>query len=76
MGPVLLKIPQVMERLAMGQTKLYELMASGALPSVKVGRSRRIRSDELESFIEELDRERPNQHLHESVRNRSTALSS
>jgi predicted DNA-binding transcriptional regulator AlpA len=33
---VLLKIPEVLERLAISQTKLYELMSSGELRSVKV----------------------------------------
>ena len=51
METVLLKIPEVMERLAVGQTKVYELMSGGELRSVKVGRSRRVRSDELERFI-------------------------
>lgn len=60
MATVLLKIPEVMERLAVGQTKVYELMSSGELRSVKVGRSRRIPSDELERFIADLDDSRPN----------------
>ncbi len=38
METVLLKIPDVMERLSVGQTKVYELMSSGELRSVKVGR--------------------------------------
>jgi len=38
MATVLLKIPEVMERLAVGQTKVYELMSSGELRSVR-GRS-------------------------------------
>ena len=59
METVLLKIPEVMERLAIGQTKVYELMSSGDLSSVKVGRSRRVRSDELERFICGLDATRP-----------------
>jgi hypothetical protein len=36
METVLMKIPEVMERLAVGQTKVYELMSSGELRSVKV----------------------------------------
>ena len=55
METVLLKIPEVMERLAVGQTKVYELMSSGELRSVKVGRSRRVASDELDRFIAGLD---------------------
>ena len=63
METVLLKIPEVMERLAVGQTKVYELMSSGELRSVKVGRSRRVPSDELERFMAELDDSRPNLRL-------------
>ena len=47
METVLLKIPDVMERLSVGQTKVYELMSSGQLRSVKVGRARRVPSDAL-----------------------------
>lgn len=64
METLLLKIPEVMARLAVGQTKVYELMSSGELRSVKVGRSRRVPSDELERFVAELDDSRPNLRLH------------
>jgi excisionase family DNA binding protein len=60
METVLLKIPDVMERLSVGQTKVYELLSSGELRSVKVGRSRRVLSDDLDRFIAELDASRPN----------------
>jgi excisionase family DNA binding protein len=52
-----------MERLAVGRSKVYELMSSGDLRSVKVGRSRRIPSDDLKRFIAELDDTRPNMRL-------------
>jgi excisionase family DNA binding protein len=74
METVLLKIPQVMERLTVGQTKVYELMSSGHLRSVRVGRARRVPSDELERFIAELDDTRPNLRL--PVMRESTASSS
>ncbi len=60
METVLLKIPEVMQRLNCGQTKVYELMSSGQLRSVKVGRCRRVPSDELERFLAELDDTPPN----------------
>jgi excisionase family DNA binding protein len=60
MDTLLLKIPEVMARLAVGQTKVYELMSSGELRSVKVGRSRRVPSEELERFMAVLDDSRPN----------------
>lgn len=37
--------------LAIGRTRCYELIASGALPSVTLGRSRRIRVSDLEEFV-------------------------
>ena len=73
METVLLKIPEVLERLAICQTKLYELMSSGELRSVKVGRARRIPSDELDRFIAELDDARPNLRLPNPRPLRSTA---
>ena len=63
METLLLKIPEVMARLAVGQTKVYELMSSGELRSVKVGRSRRVPNDDLERFMAELDDSRPNLRL-------------
>lgn len=63
METLLLKIPEVMERLAVGQTKVYELMSSGELRSVKVGRSRRVPSDDLERFVADLDDSGPNLRL-------------
>ena len=74
METLLLKIPEVMARLAVGQTKVYELMSSGELRSVKVGRSRRVPSDELERFMAELDDSRPN--LRQPAPRRSTARAS
>lgn len=59
----LLRIPEVMDRLAVGQTKVYELMSGGELRSVKIGRSRRVPSGELEKFIAKLDASRPNLRL-------------
>ena len=73
MENVLLKIPDVMERLSVGQTKVYELMSSGELRSVKVGRSRRVPSDELERFMAGLDDTRPNLRLPTSTQSRARA---
>ncbi len=49
----LLKLDEVTARLAIGQTHLYELLGRGELASVKIGRSRRVRSDVLEQFVTE-----------------------
>jgi len=49
----LLKLEEVMARLAIGQTHLYSLLGRGDLESVKIGRSRRVRADVLERFVQE-----------------------
>lgn len=59
MDTVLLKVPQVMARRGLGHTKVYDPMASGELRSVKVGRSRRVPSEELDRFIADLDGDWP-----------------
>jgi excisionase family DNA binding protein len=52
----LLRIPEVCERLNHGRTRVYELLASGRLPSVVVGpRARRVRESDLAAFIASLD---------------------
>ncbi|MFF2301957.1 helix-turn-helix domain-containing protein [Streptomyces sp. NPDC058128] len=42
------------EYLSFGRSTVYELMAAGDLPYVKVGRSRRIRLVELDAFVAQL----------------------
>jgi excisionase family DNA binding protein len=51
----LMKVPDVVARLGVSRAKVYELMASGELRSVRVGGSRRIHSEDLDRFIAELD---------------------
>ncbi|MFE1881899.1 helix-turn-helix domain-containing protein [Streptomyces diastatochromogenes] len=41
--------------LRFGRSTVYELMAAGALKYVKRGRSRRIRRDELEAYVNSLE---------------------
>lgn len=55
---VLLTPEVAAERLACGRTKLYELLRSGELESVKVGRLRRIPEDALTAYVTRL-REQP-----------------
>jgi excisionase family DNA binding protein len=43
------------EVLHLGRTRVYELIASGALKSISIGRSRRITESALEEFIERLE---------------------
>jgi excisionase family DNA binding protein len=51
---LLLTPEQVARALAIGRTRVYELMASGALPSIRLGRSRRVACHVLDRYVEEL----------------------
>ena len=42
------------EVLHLGRTRVFELVASGALKSISIGRSRRIPETALQEFIESL----------------------
>lgn len=54
-GTPLLLTPEVAaERLSCGRTKIYELLRSGELESVKVGRLRRVPVDALNAYVESL----------------------
>jgi excisionase family DNA binding protein len=48
-------VESVMQRLGVGRSKVFELMAGGELRSVKVGRRRLVSEAALCSFIERLD---------------------
>ena len=48
---LLLTITEASQVLAMSRSKFYDLLNSGHLPSVHVGRSRRIRMTDLEEFV-------------------------
>jgi excisionase family DNA binding protein len=48
------EIPAVCERTGIGRSKLYQLMASGDLESVRVGRRRLIPEAALIQFVERL----------------------
>lgn len=52
--PVLLTPEQAARALSIGRSKVYELIFSGALASVKIGGSRRIPVDALADFITNL----------------------
>jgi excisionase family DNA binding protein len=51
----LLRAEDVARRLQIGRTKVYDLIRSGALRSVKVGGCRRVTQAALADFIAELD---------------------
>jgi excisionase family DNA binding protein len=43
----------VRQLLGLGRTYTYQLLATGAIPSVRIGRLRKVRRVDLEKFIEE-----------------------
>ncbi|CAL9367524.1 hypothetical protein SUDANB106_00794 [Streptomyces sp. enrichment culture] len=47
----LLTVPEVMARLRLGRSKVYDLIRSRRLPSVTIDRSRRIPASALREFI-------------------------
>ncbi|MFR9797798.1 helix-turn-helix domain-containing protein [Streptomyces sp. MS06] len=47
----LLTVPQVMERLQLGRTAVYDLIRSRQLTSLTLGRARRIPAHALTDFI-------------------------
>ncbi len=48
-----LKVPEVAEFLRIGRSRAYELVGSGEIPSVKIGRSVRVSRKELERWLEQ-----------------------
>lgn len=50
--PVLLRIEECQRVLALGRSKTYELVASGELPSIRIGRSVRVPAEALRRWIE------------------------
>jgi excisionase family DNA binding protein len=47
-----LNLREVQQILGIGKTKGYELVATGAIPSVRIGRSIRVSRQELERWLE------------------------
>ena len=47
----LVTIPVAAQLLGVSRSKLYELLGEGALPTVRIGRSRRIAIADLEAFV-------------------------
>ena len=52
MEPLLLTPKEAARALGLSQSYVYELLASEALPSITIGRTRRIPRRALETFIE------------------------
>jgi len=54
---LLYRVTEVAEALGLSRAKVYELLTSGALRSVRIDGARRIRSADLEAFVESLGSE-------------------
>jgi excisionase family DNA binding protein len=50
-GQLLLSPLDAASLLGIGRTTLYKLLAEGTLPSVQIGRCRRIRRTDLDAFV-------------------------
>ncbi len=50
--PVLLRADQVAQILALGRSKVFELLATQQIPSISIGRSRRVLREDLMAWIE------------------------
>jgi len=48
-----LKVPEVAEVLRIARSRAYELVGSGEIPSVRIGRSVRVSRRELDRWLEE-----------------------
>ena len=51
--PLLLRTDEVASLLGIGRTKVFELLSSGELPAIRIGRSVRISREHLEAWIDE-----------------------
>ncbi|RJL22019.1 DNA-binding protein [Bailinhaonella thermotolerans] len=56
-GKLLYKVEEAIDILGLGRTTVFELLRSGRLRSVQVGRSRRIPTAALREYVERLERE-------------------
>lgn len=55
---LLLTVEQSADMLGQGRSSIYELLRTGDLESVKIGRSRRIPAAALEEYVARLRRDR------------------
>ena len=56
-APLLLTPVEAARRLSIARSSLYELVLTGEIVSVKIGRSRRIPATALEDYVDRLVRE-------------------
>jgi excisionase family DNA binding protein len=54
MEKLLYRVPEAAASLSLSRAKVYELIRSGALPSVRVDGSRRVRAEDLRAYVDSL----------------------
>ena len=65
-GVQLLSIPQLRQELGMGKSWIYRRLRSGEIPSVRLGRTIKVRRDDLEQYLQRHHYpERPQETLQE-----------
>jgi excisionase family DNA binding protein len=58
MDRLLMSIPQVCDQLALGRSKVYELIAAGEIrPVIRIGRAVRIPASAISAYVERLQEE-------------------
>ncbi len=63
MERLLLKPTEVTELLGIGRSLVYELIAQGQIPSIRLGRCIRVRRDALQKWIEEQENQESKESL-------------
>ena len=54
---LLLRVPEVAERLGIGCTKMYEMIATGELPTNRIGRAVHVSASTLQKCVEEREQQ-------------------
>ena len=54
---LLLRIPEAADTIGIGRTKIYELIATGELPTIRIGRAVRISVTTLQKWVEEREQQ-------------------
>jgi excisionase family DNA binding protein len=54
-NPLVYDINEAAHALRMSRARLYQLLSDGSIPSLKIGRSRRIRREALVAFLDSLE---------------------
>jgi excisionase family DNA binding protein len=54
LAPLLVTVEQAAELLNVGRTTMYGLVAGGTIPTVRIGKCRRVAVDALDAYVAEL----------------------